>query len=685
MKRSIRVLIIEDNEDDTLLEIDELKRGGFNIDFERIETPEAMMEAMASKPWDCIISDFSMPRFSGLDALTTYKESGKDIPFILISGTIGEEIAVQAMKAGAHDYIMKNNLTRLVPALERELREAEFRRQKRNAEEAARYERVLLRTLINHLPDPVYIKDDKGRKILANKADLDFLGYSTEAEVRGKTDQETLLNESGRNSYEDDLEILQTGCPVINREEEVMDTEGKPHWLLTTKIPIYNEKGEVSGLVGLRHDITGRKQYEIALSESESNLKKQNHEYEVLNMEYLALNEELTESLNHIQKMNAELIRAKDKAEESDNLKSAFLANMSHEIRTPLNAIMGFSSFLKDPELSIGRTNEFVDIIESSGQQLLTIISDILDISKIEAGLINITPETVNINAVFNSLYQQFKKQAEAKNLDLILHIPHPEKTIMVTTDENRLRQVMCNLMNNAIKFTSTGYIQFGYLIKGKSISFFVKDTGIGISAEDQSIVFIPFRQVETTSSRTYGGNGLGLSISRALVNKLGGTLSLVSEEGKGSVFSFNIPYVKGNDNDTDAEPLIQSDIQYNWDKHKILIAEDELFNYRYIKEILLPTNVKTLHAWDGKQAVEMVREHPDISLVLMDLKMPEMDGYAATRIIKKLRPHLPVIAQTATALSEDREYALKSGFDNWLSKPIERNMIKEIIDPYLV
>jgi len=217
MNKPLRVLIIEDNEDDAILEIDELISGGFDIVYERIETREAMREALRDKTWDCIISDYAMPQFSGLDALTEMVKSKLDIPFILISGIIGEETAVAAMKAGAHDYIMKNNLKRLVPAFKRELHEAEVRNQKRQAENAIQFERILLRTLIDNLPDLIYIKDTKCRVITANKANTEYMGYSSETEIIGKTDLDIFNNENGIAGYEEDMNIIRNGLSVATR------------------------------------------------------------------------------------------------------------------------------------------------------------------------------------------------------------------------------------------------------------------------------------------------------------------------------------------------------------------------------------------------------------------------------------------------------------------------------------
>jgi signal transduction histidine kinase len=384
----------------------------------------------------------------------------------------------------------------------------------------------------------------------------------------------------------------------------------------------------------MEHDITVRKRAEMALIESEQNLKLQNQEYQALNEEYLTLKEELGETVRQVQKINTELVISKNKAEEADKLKSAFLANMSHEIRTPLNAILGFASLLKTPHLSTEKTESFVDIIDSSGQQLLAIINDILDISKIEAGQISISITNVDITDVLNELYHQFEKQAEQKNIRLVLQNDFKIKKLEVATDEIRLRQILNNLLSNAIKFTHEGSVEFGIKIIENFLEFYVKDTGIGIPDEDHVVIFEPFRQVENNNSRTYGGNGLGLSISKALVEKLGGYLSLTSQIDKGSVFTFTIPYVNVKEAVSESDP---HDSENHWDNQIILIAEDECYNFLFLEELLLPTGVKILHARDGKEAVELVRRNPKISLVLMDIKMPVMDGYTATRIIKDL------------------------------------------------
>jgi PAS domain S-box-containing protein len=289
-------------------------------------------------------------------------------------------------------------------------------------------------------------------------------------------------------------------------------------------------------------DITERIKAEFALLKSEQDLKKQNTEYANLNKEYSALNEELKESIARMQHINNHLIIAKDKAEESDKLKSSFLANMSHEIRTPMNAIIGFSEFLLEPGISQKNTDRYVQIINASSQQLLSIISDVMDISKIEAGKFSVDLKPVNIDDLMSELFITYKKLIDFKNVSLIYSTENSNEPIQVNTDGGRIRQIICNLLNNAIKFTREGEIKFGYRLQENFLEFFVTDSGIGIAPENLALIFQRFRQVEASNTQLNEGNGLGLTISKALVEKLGGSISVISEPGVGSSFTFTIP-----------------------------------------------------------------------------------------------------------------------------------------------
>jgi PAS domain S-box-containing protein len=289
-------------------------------------------------------------------------------------------------------------------------------------------------------------------------------------------------------------------------------------------------------------DITERIKAEFALLKSEQDLKKQNTEYANLNKEYSALNEELKESIARMQHINNHLIIAKDKAEESDKLKSSFLANMSHEIRTPMNAIIGFSEFLLEPGISQKNTDRYVQIINASSQQLLSIISDVMDISKIEAGKFSVDLKPVNIDDLMSELFITYKKLIDFKNVSLIYSTENSNEPIQVNTDGGRIRQIICNLLNNAIKFTREGEIKFGYRLQENFLEFFVTDSGIGIAPENLALIFQRFMQVEASNTQLNEGNGLGLTISKALVEKLGGSISVISEPGVGSSFTFTIP-----------------------------------------------------------------------------------------------------------------------------------------------
>jgi len=360
------------------------------------------------------------------------------------------------------------------------------------------------------------------------------------SEIRGKKLWEIGLFSNKDESERAFIELKTNGyirfedMPIKRRDGNVAEVEFISNVYLENKIKVIQ--------CNIR-DITERKRIENLLILSEKNLKKQNTSYSNLNKNYAVLNAELTESINRIQHINNDLILSKVKAEESDNLKSAFLANMSHEIRTPMNAIVGFSEFLLQPGASKTERDRYIHIIQASSQQLLSVISDIVDISKIEAGQISVESGLVDIKKLMNELLLTYKKLIGAKNLKLHLFTDQPDNLLQIQTDGNRIRQIFCNLLNNAIKFTKEGKIEFGYTTKENFIEFFVKDSGIGIAPIDQSIVFKRFTQAKATEGKLIGGNGLGLSISKALVEKLGGTIHLDSELGIGSSFVFTIPY----------------------------------------------------------------------------------------------------------------------------------------------
>jgi signal transduction histidine kinase/CheY-like chemotaxis protein len=451
------------------------------------------------------------------------------------------------------------------------------------------------------------------------------------------------------------------------------------HWVWVLDRGMLVERDEDNNpvrMIGSHIDITRQKK-------SELDLKAQMDENQALNDAYLAQNAALISSIERIQKINEELNIAKQKAEESDRLKSAFLANMSHEIRTPMNGVIGFSEMLADPDLSPASRMEYASIIIDSSRQLLSIVNDILDISRIEAGLVSLSKEEVHVNELLTVLYAFFEPQARTKDLDLRFIKSLDNDECIIYTDKTRLRQILTNLLNNALKFTHEGMIELGYERIEDFMKFYVRDTGIGIPPELHDKIFEPFHQVELEITYHYGGTGLGLSISRKLVELLKGKIWLESQQGKGSVFYFTIPF---HQPDKLAKPATippeKRDLQAQG--KVVLIAEDDETNYLYLEAALAKAKLNLLRAINGIEAVEMCRSNPEIQLVLMDIKMPLMNGYDATVLIKQNRPDLPVIVQTAYAMTEERNLAFAAGCDDYIAKPIKKAELVEMVMKYI-
>lgn len=390
--------------------------------------------------------------------------------------------------------------------------------------------------------------------------------------------------------------------------------------------------------------------------------------------------------INMRKEIEAELQKAKDKAEESDKLKSAFLANMSHEIRTPMNGIIGFTELLKEKDLSENERDKFVSIIHKSSHQLLDIISDIIDISKIEAGQMTVASEIAGLNQLAEELMLFFQPQAEKRNLKLSFQKNLSDRDSFVYCDPAKLRQILVNLLGNALKFTSSGSVGLSFRREEQNLVFRVADTGIGIASGLHKVIFDRFRQAESTPSPRSGGTGLGLAITKSFVEMMGGTIWVESEPGKGSTFSFTIPYIPVES--AIASPIGPVPESYNeshiWSGKTLLLVEDIEDNALLIRHALKSTGIKLLLAGNGREALEIQAEHPEISLILMDMKMPEIDGYEATRKFKSKGVRIPVIATTAFALAGDREKCLAAGCDDYLAKPILRDKLFVILEKYL-
>lgn len=478
-------------------------------------------------------------------------------------------------------------------------------------------------------------------------------------DVTGKLVSEVIpgIRESDSNLFDIYGRVSKTGIP----ESFEIYLESMKMWY---SISVYSpEKGY---FVAIFDVITARKEAEEKLKWSKEELQSQNEEYETLN-------EELMQT-------NSDLLAAKEKAEESDKLKSAFLANLSHEIRTPMNAILGFVELLKNPDLAHEKKEQFISIVHNSGHQLLAIINDIIEISKIETRQIILNSNNTSLNFIIDHTYSVFEmKSSKKKNIRFSYFKGFDNFHCNVILDEIKLQQILSNLLDNAFKFTDSGSIEFGYNVnKNKEIEFFVRDTGVGIDNSLTSKIFDRFNQVEEAQKPHLRGLGLGLAISKGYVELMGGKIWLESIPGKGTTFFFTVPFkpikpdVIDNTKSFDATNILLN--------KKILIAEDEEANFELISQLLSETGAEIIRATDGVKALEIFVSTENLDLLLIDLKMPNLDGFETIAEIRKYNTWIPIIANTAYSFEEEKRKAFDSGCNDFLTKPIHKETLIKII-----
>jgi len=547
--------------------------------------------------------------------------------------------------------------------------------QRKKAEEEYRLSELRFRRIFEEGQFGITIAGPDYKFVDANPAFCRMIGYTVE-ELKTKTFADITHPERVETDTDMVHAITKGKIKHYKTEKKYVKKDGEILWGSLISTPVRDEEGQILYYLAMVQDITDRKKIE-------ESLQQQNQEYQALNVEYLAQNEELVDSLERIQKINKELIMAKEKAEESDRLKTAFLANMSHEIRTPMNGIIGFTDLLKEPKLTGKQQKTYIDVIQQSGFRMLNIINDLIDIARIEAGQMDVKLEYVCINHLLDGIYTFFRPETEKQKLSFSCKKELSDSESYMKTDSTKLNQILSNLIKNAMKFTRTGGINFGYSIRNKNIEFYVKDTGIGIAMDLQEKIFERFRRGDISDTTEYEGAGLGLSITRAFVEMLGGKIWLESEPGIGSTFFFSLP-VDNSKEMKEQEPQMKSVRNHIKSSHTILIVEDDETGFLYLKEILIRNGLTVLRAVNGEEAIQLTGRHPEIKLILMDIKMPVLNGLEATRKIKLERPDLPVIAETAYASSEDRQRSLDAGCDDFISKPISKEALMKLIRKYI-
>lgn len=525
-------------------------------------------------------------------------------------------------------------------------------------------QKYFIQTVLDNIPIGVALNYiDEGTSIYMNKKFTEIYGWSEPDFSSIDSFYNCIFPEEPyRKRMVDRISAdVSSGEPERMRWEniKIIQKSGEEKVVTAVNIPLAEQNTMVSTVV----DITERTRFE-------QELLRQNKEYERLN-----------DMLNNT---NEELLLAKERAEEANRLKTEFLNNMSHEIRTPMNGIVGFSEMLIDPTISPEKRNYYSKIVQNSSFQLLKIIDDILEIATLETKQDKIIEEEFFLNDLLMEQFSVFSLKAKEKQLSIYIKKALDDDASKIRTDKTKLTKILNNLLENALKYTNEGFVELGYNVENSKLVIYVKDTGIGIAKSSFELIFQRFSQEEKEISRKLGGLGLGLSISKENAQLLGGDITLESEKGKGTVFYVNLPFTT-LEIETNGFRSINKGGNENNEGLTILVAEDEEVNYLYLEALLKKyTGAKILHAKNGQEAVDFCNENPSISIVLMDIKMPVLNGLDATQQIKQRNPGLPIIAQTAYSSDSDRELAILKGCDDFISKPLSKEKLFKLMEKYL-
>ncbi len=637
MERMIRILSVEDSELDTELILAALSGGGIQAACTRVDTAESMHAALTEQEWDVILCDYALPGFDSFSAIRLVKEMKLDIPFIVISGTIGEENAIRLMREGCHDWVMKHNLKRLPTVMERELREAAVRQENKGMKERLQKYELLAR----YAHDIMLFIDPTGRIIEVNDAAVKAYGYTRE-------------------------ELLRKNIYAI-RQGEAMN-------VIQEQMATSQTRGILFETVHFRKDGSS---FPVEVSSRGTHINGNPVLFSVIR------------DISERKQMENRIVAAKEKAEVANRSKSQFLANMSHEIRTPMNGIIGMTELALMTELD-EEQRDYMGTVKISAQSLLRVVNDVLDYSKIEASKMELTIQCFEIRDIIKDVMDLFMISAVQKGLALHALIDDAiPKTLK--GDAIRLKQVISNVVGNAVKFTPQGCVILDLsfeMLEDQQIRliFSVKDTGIGIIEAHRQQLFQSFYQVEDTMVRNYGGTGLGLSISKSIVDLMAGSFTVNSKKDEGSEFIFSVVMaVDAEDWRPKSETkIIPAPLSGDRLERKALLIEDDETS-RMLGTILLEKKgFKVVTSVDGKDAVEKALADR-YDLIFMDISIPILDGYEATAAIRmKEQTRTPIIAMTAYALAGDREKCLESGMDDYLSKPIIIADLYQVIEKWV-
>lgn len=642
----LNLLLVEDNDTDALLVVRQLKKEGFEVAHIQVKTRQEMEQALSTGEWDIVISDYSLPGFGGQDALEIFKSRHLDIPFILVSGTVGEDIAVSIMKGGANDYLMKTHLNRLGPAVKRELEETVLKREKRRIETMLSQTEKRFQRLIQDLIDVVWLSDQRGQKLFIINAAFEKLFGNVPVEIKLEPCrwEEMVMQEDLEHFREFTNSLQDKGIAAL--EYRITRSDGNIRWVYDQRYLVQDgEEGEAM-VGGILSDITEKKIAE------------------------------------------QELVQAKRAAEESSRLKSTLLQNMSHEFRTPMNGILGFSEILM-AQISDPNSLSMIGHISTSGQRLQRTLDAIMLFAQLEGGMV-LKPTLFDAGEIMKHVCDQLSPSALEKGLTMNLIISAP---LMVFSDRKLLEITIRNIIENAVKFTPNGFVEIAGTLKHDGqevVEISIRDTGIGIAPEKQSVIFEEFRQAYEGYDRPYEGSGLGLSIARKCINLLQGTLSLRSEPQEGTTFIIDLPVsevakkdIPGHDQKTTA-PVPEGFPQQEPASPKVLLVEDNDSNIELVR-LYLNREFNLDVARDGLTALDMVN-NDQYDAILMDINLgPGPDGIDTIEGVRKVSGYdsTPIIAVTGYTFRNEKDFITSKGADHYLGKPFNKkslvNLLKQV------